>query len=336
MPQYIGVDLHRRRSVTVRMNEAGEVLEKRRFENSAEGFAQVVEAAGEHPEVVVEAAYGWYWVADLLEDLGATVHLAHPLGVKGFQYQRVKKDETDARHLADLLRLRMLPEAWLAPAEVRELRERVRHRAALVAWRSAVRAHVHAVLAKEGIAVTVSDLFGQAGRQQLATIRLGAAYQDRVDALLRLHEVLDAEVERAMAQTRRAMSKHPAYAAVQEVPGVGPVLGAVFVAEIGEVGRFRSAQAICSWAGLTPKHRESDTTVHRGRITKQGSKLVRWAAVEAVHHLPHSCALFQQLAALELRRGHNVAATAVARKLLVLVYYAMRDGGLRAPRRQVA
>jgi transposase len=248
----------------------------------------------------------------------------------------VRKDETDARHLADLLRLGMLPEAWLAPAEVRELRERVRHRAALVAWRSSVRAHVHAVPAKEGIAVSVSDLFGKAGREQLSTVRLAPAYQDRIEALLRLHEVLDGEVETAMAQTRRAFMRRPEYAWVQQVPGVGPVLGAVFVAEIGEVSRFGSAAAICCWAGLTPKHRESDTTVRRGRITKQGAKLVRWAAIEAVHHLPRGSRLLGQLGTLARRRGHNVAATAVARKLLVLVYYAMRDGGLRGRQRQVA
>ena len=68
------------------------------------------------------------------------------------------------------------------------------------------------------------------------------------------------------------------------IPGVGPVLAAVFVAEIGDVSRFKSARHLCSWAGLTPTHHESDEKVRRGHITKQGSRLVRWAAVEAVAH----------------------------------------------------
>ena len=72
------------------------------------------------------------------------------------------------------------------------------------------------------------------------------------------------------------------YRAVQAIPGVGPVLAAVFVAEIGDIGRFPAADKLCCWAGLTPRHRESDTTVRRGPITKQGSRLVRWAAIEAI------------------------------------------------------
>ena len=78
----------------------------------------------------------------------------------------------------------------------------------------------------------------------------------------------------------------PGYVAVQTIPGVGPTLAAVFVAEIGDVTRFPGPAQLTSWAGLTPRHHESDTTVRRGRITKQGSKLVRWAAIEAVQHVP--------------------------------------------------
>ena len=76
------------------------------------------------------------------------------------------------------------------------------------------------------------------------------------------------------------------YLAIQAIPGVGPVLAAVFVAEIADVHRFAGAPQLCSWAGLTPRHRESDTTVRRGPITKQGPRLVRWAAVEATQRLP--------------------------------------------------
>src|SRR5688572_16923126 len=91
---------------------------------------------GEAPEVVLEATYGWYWAADVLTEAGARVHLAHPLGIKGFTYRRVKNDVRDAADLADLLRMGRLPEAWIAPPPVRELRELVRHRAKLVAVRS--------------------------------------------------------------------------------------------------------------------------------------------------------------------------------------------------------
>jgi len=105
--QFVGMDLHRRRSVLVRMTEAGERLETVRIVNDAERLAAVIGRAGEAPEVVLEATYGWYWAADALAAAaaGASVHLAHPLGVKAFSYRRVKNDERDAADLADLLRM---------------------------------------------------------------------------------------------------------------------------------------------------------------------------------------------------------------------------------------
>src|SRR4051794_39810747 len=104
------MDLHRRRSVLVRMTEAGERLETVRIVNDPDRLAAVMARAGEAPEVVLEATYGWYWAAGALAGLGASVHLAHPLGVKAFTYRRVKNDERDAADLADLLRMGRLPQ----------------------------------------------------------------------------------------------------------------------------------------------------------------------------------------------------------------------------------
>ena len=126
--QVVGMDLHRRRSVLVRMTADGKRLETARITNSAAELRRVIAKAGEHPQVVLEATYGWYWAADELAAAGAEVHLAHPLGVKAFTYRRVKNDELDARDLADLLRMDKLAEAWIAPPEVRELREITRYR----------------------------------------------------------------------------------------------------------------------------------------------------------------------------------------------------------------
>jgi transposase len=123
---------------------------------------------------------------------------------------------------------------------------------------------------------------------------------------------------------------------VQAIYGVGRVFAAVFVAEIGDVTRFRSPEALCSWAGLMPLHRESDTKVHRGRITKQGSRLVRWAAIEAVARYHGGEALAPSFRAIAERRGRTKANVAVARKLLRLVYYGLRDGEIRCLKQHAA
>jgi Transposase IS116/IS110/IS902 family len=111
---------------------------------------------------------------------------------------------------------------------------------------------------------------------------------------------------------------------------VGPVLAAIFVAEIDDVTRFPDPGKLCSWAGLTPRHRESDTTVHRGPITKQGSRLVRWAAIEAIQLTRSGTKLSADKAAIIARRGRNIGKVAAARKLLTLVYYGLRDGHIRS------
>jgi transposase len=179
-----------------------------------------------------------------------------------------------------------LAQAWIAPPAVRELRELVRHRAKLVALRSHSKAEVHAVLAKCGVQVLMSDLFGVAGTALLDELDLPAPYAARTGSLRRVMDLLDFEIDVFSNLVRGRLARDPAYTAVQTIPGIGPTLGAVFLAEIGDVTRFATAGQLTCWAGLTPKHHESDTQVHRGRITKQGSRLVRWAAVESVQILP--------------------------------------------------
>ena len=328
--QIVGIDLHRRRSVIVRMTENGERLGDVRIDNDPMVLAAQIAQAGEHPQVVLEATYGWYWAADVLQDAGAEVHLAHPLGVKAFTYRRVKNDVRDAADLADLLRMGRLPEGWIAPPAVRELREMVRHRAKLVAWRTGLKASVHGVLAKQGLHPQVTDLFGVRGRQWLNGAPLDPAYRLRVNALLRLIDAIEFELTAVAGPLRVALAEHPGFHAVQKVPGVGPVLAAIFVAEIGDVTRFASPAHLSSWAGLTPKHRESDTVVRRGPITKQGSTLVRWAAVEAAQGARTADWLTRTHTDIAERRGRNIATVAVARKLLTYVFYGLRDGRIRA------
>lgn len=326
--QVVGIDLHRRRTVIVRMTQAGEHLDTVRIDNDPLTLAAEIVKAGESPEVVLEATYGWYWAVDVLQDAGASVHLAHPLGVKGFAYRRVKNDVRDASDLADLLRMGRLPQAWIAPPAVRELREAVRHRAKLVALRTGLKAQVHAVLAKQGVRVTMTDLFGVAGQQMLDDLHLDPAYNARVVSLRRLIEAFDFEIDIVARRTATKLASHPGYRAIQAIDGVGPILAAVFVAEIGDVTRFARPEQLCSWAGLTPRHRESDTKVHRGRVTKQGNPLLRWAAVEAVQRV-RGGPLGSTRARLASRRGANISKVATARKLLTLVYWGLRDGHIR-------
>jgi transposase len=316
--------------VVVQTTTTGEVLDAVQILNDVDRLNSVMARAGEDPEVVLEATYGWYWAVDALQAAGAHVHLAHPLGVKAFEYRRVKNDLRDATDLADLLRMGRLPESWIAPPTTRELRELVRHRAKLVALRSHCKAEIHAVLAKCGIQVLMSDLFSPAGDALLERCPLPGPYAARVQSLRRLIDDLEDEIELFARLARNRLVADPGYTAVQQLPGVGKVLAAVFVAEVGDVHRFGTAPQLACWAGLTPKHHESDTHVHRGRITKQGSRLVRWAAVESVKALSPRTPVGAYKKHVADRRGKNVGSVAAARKQIEFVFYALRDHHVRA------
>ena len=330
--QYVGIDLHRRRSVIVRIDDAGKVLGTARVENDPVEFALAMAEAGEGPEVALEATYGFYWAADLLKANGARVHLVHPLGLH-WDSKRVKNDVKDATELAKRLWRDDLPEAWVAPPEVREL---VRYRAKLVALRTSAKAQVHAVMAKQGILPQLDDMFGPGGQVLLDKMDLPQPYRYRVDSLRRLIELFDDEVDIAEGQARKRLARHCGYRAVQAIHGVGPVTAAIFVAEIGDISRFADARHLCSWAGLTPSHHESDDKAQRGHITKQGSTLVRWAAVESVVRYHGGAPIAPALMRIKERRGTPIARVAAARKLLALVFYGLRDGEVRCLAKKAA
>jgi transposase len=205
----------------------------------------------------------------------------------------------------------------------------VRYRAKLVGLRSGFKAQVRAVMAKEGVRPAQGRMFGPGGNAQLDGMAMADSFTTRVASLRDLIERYDREVTRLEGQIHHQLLHHRGYQAIQAIDGVGRTIAAVLVAEIGDVGRFRSAGALCSWAGLTPRHRQSDTKSTRGSITKQGSRLVRWALIEAVsryHGGPRLAGDFRRIAQ---RRGTNKARVAVARKVLTLVYYGLRDGEIR-------
>jgi transposase len=207
-----------------------------------------------------------------------------------------------------------------------------RYRTKLVRLRTSLKDQVHGVLAKLGITVTCTDIFGKAGSAWLGSLPLPQPYAGKVTSLRHLAGELSTEITMLSEVIADLLAGDRGYQVIQQLPGIGPVLAAVIVAEIGDVTRFRSAAQLCSWAGLTPRHRESDTKVTRGHVTKQGSRLLRWALIEAIQRLPRESVIGAAKDAIIARRGKeakNIAKVAAARRLLTLVYYGMRDGQIR-------
>jgi transposase len=194
--QWVGVDLHLHRSVISRIDEHGELIEWVRIDNDPKALVKEVRKGGRRAPVAIEATYGWYWAVDAVRAAKLEVHLAHPYGMKKMRNRkRVKTDQADAYELANLLRLGSLPEAWIAPPGLRELRELVRHRRQLVKAATSVKAGIRGLLAKHGVRLDLTHLESPSGLAALQTLVLPALTVTRLASQMRLMLLLRDEVD---------------------------------------------------------------------------------------------------------------------------------------------
>jgi transposase len=232
---YVGIDLHRKRSQITALDEAGTELLSRRVANEPEALKAILAELGDELQVALEATYGWEWLADLLEQEGHELHLSHPLRTKAIAAARVKTDAVDARTLAHLLRTDLLPEAYVAPRELRDLRDLLRHRVVLTRMRSALKNRVHALLARHGIQNEHADLFGSGGRRFLAELPVREPARRRLDSLLNLIDDFDREIELAKREIDALARDDPRVDVLCELRGIGPYTAMLVIAEVGEI-----------------------------------------------------------------------------------------------------
>jgi len=322
---YAGIDVHRKRSQVAVLDEAGTELVNRNVDNGSEAMIDILEELEVGTPVAFEAAYGWGWLADLVERYELEPHLVHPSACKAIATARLKNDKVDARMLAHLLRTDLLPEAWLAPKEVRDLRSLLRHRAALVRMRTALKNRIHAVLADEGLKAEGEALWSDIGHQWLVRVPLRVKHREIVDDCCGMLDALAIPIGRLEAEIHSLAKADPRVDALCQLPGVGILTAMTLVAEIGDIARFPTARKLCAWAGLTPTVRNSDTKVHHGHITKAGPAAVRWILTEASYQarrFPPFSATFE---ATTKRRGKRIAGVAVSRKLLARSFHVLKS-----------
>jgi transposase len=320
MPVYVGIDVHRKRSQIAVVDKSGEVIVNRNVPNGVEPVLSAMGSVPRGTAVAFEAAYGWGWLVELLDDYGFEAHLVHPTRCKAIAAARLKNDKVDAATLAQLLRADLLPEAWIAPPAVRQLRTLLRHRCQLVRLRTLYRTRIHAVLADFGYD-RPGGCWSGPGREWLATLdlpemsrRVIEDYLTLLDGLVRPIDALDGVIHDRAKTDRRVK-------VLMALPGVGELTAMIILAEVGDVSRFGSARKLASWAGLTPTVRGSDRTVRHGHISKQGSTWLRWILCEAAQTAKRHPDFAPTYAAISHRRGKKIATTAIARRLLTRAFH---------------
>src|SRR5690349_9505409 len=233
MSVYVGIDVHRKRSQVAVIDAKGEVLANRNVPNGAEPILKVIGGLPPGTPAAFEACYGTSWLVQLLEDYGFDPHLVHPSRCKAIASARLKNDKVDAAILEQLLRADLLPEAWIAPPQVRQLRALLRHRASLVRLGTGQRNRIHAVAADHGYDRSASYWTGP-GCGWLAKLDLPAASREIVTDCLAVIDGLAPVIERLDGELHAHARADPRVKVLRTLPGVGEFTALVMVAEIGD------------------------------------------------------------------------------------------------------
>jgi transposase len=319
---HVGIDLDKRSSQIAVLTDDGEIVQ-RRLANEAAGLEQFFGQLPPHTPIAIEASGTWWWLVDLLEQLGHRPVLSNPKQTKAIAAARLKNDRVDAERLALLLRGDLLPTVWIASPALREARELVRHRIQLVWLRSVIRNRLLAMLARRNLQPTSGKSWlTQRGQRELKELSLTEAPSwIRADCAALL-PILDRQIRRLDTELVARWGQDPRVQRLTTIPGIGPFIATVLVLELGDIHRFANAKRVASYVGLTPRVRGSAGRVRAGHITKEGNRLLRWvlvlAATQAVRRPGPLRTWFH---AVRKRRGKKVARVALARRLAEIVFH---------------
>ena len=307
------------------MDEAGKVKRKDRVVHDSLELGHYLDQIPEGTPVAVEASGGWYWFVDRLEEAGLDVRLVNPLEARKRMGGRNKTDELDAIGLAMLLRNGTLPEVWIPPAQLRDLRGLMRTRLALRHHTTTLKNRIHGAIRRYGQwqPGEARNLFAGKGRVQLSVYLGGMPEQTRLAARheWELVDEVERHIQELEKQIRLNVGQLGFVRLLKSLPGVGEVLSATIYLEIGDVARFATPERLAAYAGLVPTVHASGGKMRLGRTSAVANHYLKWAFVEAANCVVMQGHRFQGRHVWELytrlrqAKCHGKAAVAVGRHL---------------------
>jgi transposase len=324
----IGLDVHRD-FCQVAIAVDGRVRHSGRIETSAASLELFAASLAGDDQVVLEATGPAFAIARILERHVARVVVANAQEVRAISHARVKSDRFDAATLARLLSADMLAAVWVCDERLGALRRRLARRGALVRQRTRAKNEVHAVLSRCLLGrPPMSDLFGKAGRRWLAGHDLAEEERETVDGCLRQIDFLDGEIARLDAKVAEFVLGSRDAQRLMTIPGIDIISAAALVAAIGDIRRFPTPRHLVAYLGLDPKVRQSGNDPARhGRISKRGDARARHVLVEAAWTATRTSGPLRAFGErIRSRRGAQVAAVAVARKIATIAWHMLTKG----------
>lgn len=324
---YVGLDVHKSFTQGCILDEEGKVILEQKFKNdphSTDLF--LLNVKKEDSKIVLESCSCWQFVYDYLSDAEYQVVLANPLQVSLIAKSRKKTDRHDAKILADLLRINMLPTSYAAPKDIRDERQITRHRASLVYMGAQIKHKINAILLRHGIEHGYSDLFGEAGKEYLKSLDLPMCDRFELDNYLSLLRHIEFEVDKTQERVEDFVEHNPYARLLMTVPGISYYSALMITAEIGDIRRFNSSKQLTSYAGLNPSVYQSGNKCVNGHISKQGNRNLRWILTQVVHvAVQHDKRLSLFFHRIKKMRGTSIAITATSRKLLTIIFAMLKN-----------
>ena len=325
--RYIALDIHKKYCVIAGVDREGRVLLQAVRVEHADLEGWLTKNLHSTDQVVLESTTNAWHVYDLLVPLVERVVVANPIKVKQIAQARVKTDIRDTLILARLLAANLVPEVWVPPAHVRELRQLLSQRRQLVETHTQIVNRMHSVAHRHHLQHERGKRFNEKNTAWQRDKRLSRIEQFQLELEMENRTYIEKQIGRIGKEVAKMSHQKPwaqDMTYLMQLPGFGVITGMTVLAAIGEIQRFESTRHLASYSGLTPGLEQSGTKYREKGITKEGRRELRWAMVEvaqrAVKSDPHWKQRFQEM----LRRMHrNQAIVAIARRLLELVWHVL-------------
>jgi transposase len=325
---YSGIDLHSNNSVVTVIDDGDRVVAQKRLPNDIgkiTGF--LARWQGELAGVVVESTYNWYWLVDGLQDAGFHVHLANTAAIKQYEGLKHSGDETDAQHLAHLLRLGILPTGTILPREHRVVRDLARKRMQLVQSCTTHVLAVENIMARQLGGRMTSNQIKRLTDDTIDSLPLAADVGLAIKANVAVIATLQSQIEVLEKRLQERVRPRPQYGLLTTVPGIGQTLATVIVLETGPIDRFAEVGNFASYARCVDSVHTSNRKKKGEGNVKNGNKYLAWAFVEAANFARRFCPEAKRFHERKKAKTNNIVATkALAHKLARACYHILKEG----------
>jgi len=328
MQFYCGIDLGARKSHLCLIDELDRKLLDKKMDNDLEEIKLLLSPYTPSIEIVVESTINWEWLVYGLKKSDYQVTLAHTLGLKAITWSKKKTDKWDAFTLARLLRVRMIPKAYIYPYELRPIRDLLRERIRLVTKRATEYGAISRMLIRHNI-----QGFTRNTVKRLTEKDMHELYHHpfiRIKGTLELERIklLTEHIKLIEKNILERAKQDSTFSLLQTIPGIGEILALTILYETGEIGRFSHTRAFCSYCRVVPGIHQSSDKAYRSPNSKQGNHYLKWAfsqaAIMAIRYYPKIKRLYERLAAKRKKAARLVARSIISHKLAQAAYHVMK------------